>query len=607
MKTSLLRVCLVISFSLSGCLLYSQGADSLYRKFLISTQLEDPIEQDTLTIKDYAAYAIWQLNERVAFSEALLDSMDLYSGVSSWPKAFGINMRVKARFFELNGDMDQGLNFYNLAVDSLRNADPPYNDLSTALIGSGFILLHSGLYEEAMETFQEANGFAKQSGEIRNQLKMLDFFGDYYYYSAFGQQKFDSASKYYLLAQDFIKEHGFYGYFESDNYHGLANVYRRLGMVDSSEKYFQKSLDLAKQANNYGVIYALYIDKAEPLEEQGKYAQALKLKEEAYEYVQASGFIEFIARADQQLYQTYKAVGDYKNALHYYEKYNIAQDSMKKDAAAGRYAELEARFDSKEKEEEIIRLQNENLQQARDYLFWILILGVVLIAFISWLNLRLRRKNDELEKKNEEILLAQLKGQTLERKRMATELHDNLNTKIAAIRWQLEAVSPSVNEKSQKILNKTLELVNDVYGDVRFISHNLMPEKVEEVGMVPALENLLGQLNQNNKVQFNLVVNTQPGFDFGSLSYHIYNIILEIINNILKHAEAENGWISISEDDEIILITVSDDGKGFDINEASNGYGIRNITSRLENIKGKWNIESAIGEGTKFFMEIPRL
>ena len=278
MKTSLLRVCLVISFSLSGCLLYSQGADSLYRKFLISTQLEDPVEQDTLTIKDYAAYAIWQLNERVDFSEALLDSMDLYSGVSSWPKAFGINMRVKARFHELRGDMDQSLNFYNLAIDTLRNADPPYDDLSTSLIGSGFILLHSGLYDEALETFHEANDFAKQSGALRNQLQMLDFFGDYYYYSAFGQQKFDSASKYYLLARDFIQEHGFYGYFESDNYLGLADVYRRLGETDSSEKYFQKCLALAEEAKNYGVIYALYINKAETLEEKGKYAAALELK-----------------------------------------------------------------------------------------------------------------------------------------------------------------------------------------------------------------------------------------------------------------------------------------------------------------------------------------
>ncbi|MEM6803987.1 MAG: ATP-binding protein, partial [Bacteroidota bacterium] len=79
----------------------------------------------------------------------------------------------------------------------------------------------------------------------------------------------------------------------------------------------------------------------------------------------------------------------------------------------------------------------------------------------------------------------------------------------------------------------------------------------------------------------------------------------EMINNILKHAEADNGWISISEEDQKVLLTVSDDGKGFDIDQMSNGYGIRNITSRMENIRGKWNIESAPGKGTKFFMEIP--
>ncbi|MEM6768893.1 MAG: tetratricopeptide repeat protein, partial [Bacteroidota bacterium] len=374
MKYILIHILLVVSIALSNCLLYSQGADSLYRKFLATSKSGDIPGRDTSTVKDYAAYAIWQINDRVKYVPAILDSMEGYSSQSSWPKSYGINMRVKARSYEVQGDMDQSLYYYNLAVDSLRNAGPPYDDLSTSLIGSGFILLHSGLYEEAFQTFQEANAFALQSGAIRNQLQMLDFFGDYYYYSAFGQQKFDSASKYYLLAREFIVEHGFYGYFESDNYHGLANVYRRLGQKDSAEKYFQKCLTLAEEAKNYGVIYSLYLDKAETLEEKKKFKEALELKKEAYKYVQASGFIEFIARADHQLYLTYKAVGDYANALNYYEKYNLAQDSMKKEAAAGRYAELEAKYNAKEKEDEIIRLQNENLQQARDYLFWILII-----------------------------------------------------------------------------------------------------------------------------------------------------------------------------------------------------------------------------------------
>ncbi len=331
------------------------------------------------------------------------------------------------------------------------------------------------------------------------------------------------------------------------------------------------------------------------------------MKLEAYEYVQASGWVEFIARAHLQFYYTYKSLGDYENALMHYERYIAAQDSMKKQEATARYAELEAKYESKEKEDEIIRLQNKNLQQSRDFLLGIAGLAGLLLGFISWLNWRLRNQNKELERKNKEILLAQLRGQNLERKRMAVELHDNLNTKIAAIRWQLEAVNPSVNEKAQSILNSTLKLVNDVYGDVRLISHNLMPEKVEALGLVPALKELLFQLKQNNKINFSLVVNTPPDFQFGSLTYHIYNIIMEMINNILKHAEAENGWISLSRDDNKILLTVSDDGKGFEIGEMTNGFGIRNITSRLENINGKWNIESSPGKGTKFYIEIPQL
>ena len=190
---------------------------------------------------------------------------------------------------------------------------------------------------------------------------------------------------------------------------------------------------------------------------------------------------------------------------------------------------------------------------------------------------------------------------------MAVELHDNLNTKIAAIRWQLEAVVPSVGEKPKGILDTTLLLIDDVYEDVRLISHNLMPEKVEAIGLVAALQSMLAQLKQNNKTSFQLLVNTGPDFDFGSLSYHIYNIIMEMINNILKHADADHGWISISEEGDKILLTVSDDGVGFEVGEMTDGYGIRNITSRLESINGKWNIESAPGKGTQFFIEIPKL
>lgn len=72
---------------------------------------------------------------------------------------------------------------------------------------------------------------------------------------------------------------------------------------------------------------------------------------------------------------------------------------------------------------------------------------------------------------------------------------------------------------------------------------------------------------------------------------------MEMINNILKYVDVDNGWISILEDGDNILLIVSDDGCGFEIGQMINGYGIWNIIFCLENINGKWNIESVFGKG----------
>lgn len=588
-------------------ILLAQGSDSLYNRYQESTLIDSPAERDSLSISSYADYAIYQINENHESAELFIDTLYQLCQASTWPKAEGIYFRVRGRYFDRQGNMDEAMNMFNQAIDTLKQAGPPYDDYSTALVGAGFVFLNTGLYEESLATLREGYRFAKEADHIKNQWLTLNFFGDYYYYSAFRQEQFDSALYYYLRTDTLMETHSMGNYYVSDNDLGLANVYRRLGKEKESDFHFNRALKLAEEEENYGVIYALYVDKAEIEENAGNLTEALALKLQAYEYVQKSGWIEFIARADNHLYNSYKTLGDYRNALIHYERYIGAQDSMKKRDATARYAELEAKYESEKKEQEIIQLKNKNLTQWRNFLIVFSILGAIIVAIVARNNWRLTKNNRILAKKNQEIMLAQLRGQNLERRRMATELHDNLNTKIAAIRWQLEAVAPAANGKVKSVLENTLGLVNDVYGDVRLISHNLMPEKVEALGLIAALENLITQLKQNNKVNFHLVVNTAPDFSFDSLTYPLYNIIFEMINNILKHSEAENGWISISEEGDHINVTVSDDGIGFDIDERTSGYGINNITSRLENIKGHWHIESAPGEGTKFFMEIPKI
>ncbi|MEL6989114.1 MAG: ATP-binding protein, partial [Bacteroidota bacterium] len=255
----------------------------------------------------------------------------------------------------------------------------------------------------------------------------------------------------------------------------------------------------------------------------------------------------------------------------------------------------------------ITQLELNNAKNIRNFLIIGALLSLGLLLLSLWANSSLRKKNKTLEEKNREILLAQLTGQNIERKRMAGELHDNLNTKIAAIRWQLEAIG-DLEATQDPILKNAINQLNDVYEDVRLISHNLMPETVQNIGLLNSIDDLILKLNKTDRVKFHFIKEEIQNKNLESLAYPIYNIIFEMVNNILKHSQADNAWISLSENEENDLtISISDDGVGFDVDQAKNGYGLKSIISRVEHLHGDYSIESAPGKGTKVFIEIPKL
>jgi signal transduction histidine kinase len=176
---------------------------------------------------------------------------------------------------------------------------------------------------------------------------------------------------------------------------------------------------------------------------------------------------------------------------------------------------------------------------------------------------------------------------------------------VAAIRWQLQALENIHDPNARKIIDSTLRLANDVYGDIRLISHNLMPEEIETIGLIPALSNLIGQLNINNRVEFNLIANDGELKFPKNLIYPLYNISFELINNILKHSQAHKAWISLTSIKNSLTITVSDDGKGFDTTEKVTGVGLKNIQSRVENLGGTLRIDSHEDQGTRTIVNIP--
>jgi signal transduction histidine kinase len=85
----------------------------------------------------------------------------------------------------------------------------------------------------------------------------------------------------------------------------------------------------------------------------------------------------------------------------------------------------------------------------------------------------------------------------------------------------------------------------------------------------------------------------------------LYRITQELINNVLKHAEAKNVSLQIGQRDEKIILMIEDDGKGFDVLAHKDGYGLHNLNARTQLMNGTMVIDSQVGKGTSVLIEIP--
>jgi signal transduction histidine kinase len=271
-----------------------------------------------------------------------------------------------------------------------------------------------------------------------------------------------------------------------------------------------------------------------------------------------------------------------------------------------------------EKKQQVVRLQqarqqariqlleNDNLEKTRNFLIVLLLLSAGILGFVFWNNRRLRTRNEELLRKNAEIEAALYRGQTIERKRVASELHDSVASKVSALKWRFEAFDTSQFDTDQHREHaRLLEHMGEVYDDIRAISHNLMPEILEKQGLQAALIKLTDTLNVQNRTRFLIEVEKSGEDVRGKTAYELYAITLELVNNILKHARARQADISLFRQNGFLALTVQDDGQGFSLENQKDGIGLQNIQSRLERLGGTYLISNRDQGGTLVNVQIP--
>jgi len=240
--------------------------------------------------------------------------------------------------------------------------------------------------------------------------------------------------------------------------------------------------------------------------------------------------------------------------------------------------------------------------------YFIIVSGIML--FILKYYLRRQKLLHEIRHLEEEkkILAAKslIEGQEDERKRISIELHDGLGVLISAAKLHVSSINP-MDSKSDVLLSKANNLLQQASVDVRKISHNMMPGLLTKFGIFEAIRDLVDNINELAELKASLSVSGTEGRLPENTEIMIYRIIQELINNTLKHAKAKSIVIAMKILPDHIDIRYEDDGVGFDKETtlAKKTIGLQSIQSRISFLDGSLNMKSDHGEGIVFLIKIP--
>lgn len=195
-----------------------------------------------------------------------------------------------------------------------------------------------------------------------------------------------------------------------------------------------------------------------------------------------------------------------------------------------------------------------------------------------------------------------------ERKRIAQELHDEIIQKLLVTKLEVELLQKN-NTEFNSAFDNIKNNILDTSKDIRALIQNLHPVILENEGLIRAVELLISKYNSEN----DFVVKLDIFGDYidcnKSIELNIFRVIQESLLNVKKHSSAKNVIVQLHFNEDIIIGSVADDGKGFDHKEFFDydGYGITSMTERVKALNGEFNIESNVNNGTKIIFHIPLL
>jgi two-component system, NarL family, sensor kinase len=412
----------------------------------------------------------------------------------------------------------------------------------------------------------------------------------------------DSVNKYFNLAENTLDGSNNIHYKEVVFLGSKALLNKTIGNLKESKSNYLTAISIAKK---YGYRYYLgnfYNNYAYLLMAEANYDSAKINLEQAMGLAKEIDDIDLEASIYDSYSDYFGRINDYKQAYEYQNKSIQKRNEYEQKQRVKESLFLSTVFETEKKEKEILQKENQ-IGRFRSILFGTVALITVLLAFLIYYRQKTllgRARLETIEKeKSLEIADALIEGQDVERKRLAMDLHDGLGARLGSLRFMVDAFVKG-NPNFDEISNS----VDGISKHVRDLSHRMLPTQLEELGLVASLQNLVNSINHSSG--FNVEIEAQVEERLSTKhETNLYYLTYELINNAIKHSGGNAIFIQLFRHTDSVTLSVEDNGNGYDTSLSKDGLGLKNIKQRVEYLKGELIVDSRIGEGTIFMIEVP--
>lgn len=467
--------------------------------------------------------------------------------------------------------------------------------------------------QEGIITMFSMNGFYEKAKKERNALiekmkalNLNSFLSNEYYNQALDYKKMNERDLEYkslLLAEKVFDKN------ESDKstfigiHSRLIEYYCEHNQIIEAKKHLDliENMDFDLSGNPSAALNYLG-GKAKYLQATAEVEKALALTKEKLEVAKKLGLEDEIMSSYSFLSELYYEMGDYKKSVENNKASIAIKDSIYNRSTANALAYYQTLYETEKKEKELVaktsnitllEKDNESFKKAMLFGGIAILLGFGLI--LLYRNQRHLKNNKILQEKFSQELLVSQEG---ERRRISKDLHDGIGQQLLVIKNKLMA---NGDEDTKKMVDYTIE-------EVRTISRDLHPFQLQELGITKAIEYTINLIDENTTLFISAEIDNIDNIFSKEDEVNIYRIIQESLSNILKHAHAEAGKVSVKKFTNNILISIRDNGVGFDFSEKYQdvkSLGLKTLLERTKFLKGQMKVTSKKDTGTVIEFQFP--